>query len=91
MKYLDDIPHLVSEHQHSGTGVHSYIVGELTVRHENPTKRTDKRQASLVLIETKTEDLDTVSIFLVTLEESAQLLDRNLFLRYQHLNHFFLH
>ena len=86
---LDDILHLVSEHQHPGPGVHSYVVRELTVWYENPTERTDERQASLVLIETETKKLDTVSIFLVTLKESAQLLDRNLFHRYQHLNHFF--
>ena len=51
--------YLVSEHQHSGPGMHSYVIGELTIRHENPTKRTYKRQASLVLIETETENLDT--------------------------------
>ena len=82
---LDDIPHLMSEHQHSGSGVHSYVVRELTVRHENPTKRTDKRQAALVLIKTETKKLDTVSNFLVTLKDSAQLLDRNLILRYHNL------
>ena len=65
MKFVDDIEYLVSEHQHSGPGVHSYVVRELTVRHENPTKWADKRQAPLVLIETETEDLDTVWNFLL--------------------------
>ena len=75
---IDDIEYLVSEHQHSGPGVHSYVIRELTVRHKNPTKWSDKRQASLVLIETETEHLYVVLNFLFG--SNSKEINSNLFL-----------